>query len=378
MFDDEKKAFFYIFLLNKFITMNIKKFIKACLHLLFCLLLVYWFYNNSFIRPYAIWHRYKEIICAVLLLSVIYLNYIVLVPKYVCKSSYKIYFLLSFLLLGVISIAELQLVKTDILRCVGLSINGTSEEIRKYLYNIQFILFLRNSGFYLFFTVLGLYEQSKKKALTEKKVVLKDSGLILLMLHRENHISLNIKLISYFSHYKNRTLVHFNSGKTTSCYSSLDNLQNYLEDFCLRISKSHIITFTNIVSYNTESVTVKCKVPNRTVVLNYYKKNAQHILQVLREKVPELEEKMINKLLKNEFGNIKKDENTKFGNVNNEILEEIKKNPGINALKLYDNLHYQTSISTMRRSLKKLTDLGFIKFKGSKKTGGYSVSNSLD
>ena len=65
--------------------MNRKKFFNIGTHILFCLLFVYWFYTKSFIRPYAVGQPYKEIICALMILLTIYVNYIVLIPYFTKK-----------------------------------------------------------------------------------------------------------------------------------------------------------------------------------------------------------------------------------------------------------------------------------------------------
>jgi len=100
--------------------------------------------------------------------------------------------------------------------------------------------------------------------------------------------------VSYFSQNKNYTYIHWTIGKPSLIYSSLNYLQNYLSDYCLRINKYTIITFTNIASYNNEEVIVKDGKAKSRKTLLFSKKRAESVLSVLREKVPELEEKNAN------------------------------------------------------------------------------------
>jgi len=350
--------------------MNRKKIFNTGVHILFCLLFVYWFATHSFIRPYAINDFYKEIVSALSVLLLIYLNYIYLVPYFLKKSNHKSYIALSLLLIGVCSIAELLLVKSNIIRCVA---PIEAFDIEGYLYNILFVIFLRNSGFYLFFTVLKLYEQAKATALLEKKEALKDTGLILLPPLRGKPISINISFVSYFSQDKNNTFIHWTVGNPSAIYSSLSYIQSYLTDYCLRINKDTIITFTNIISYNNEEVIVKDGKTKSKKILPFSKKNTESILSVLRKKVPELDEKNAINSKKIQNANVNNDETHKIVNVKIAILEEIKQNPGINAVKLFENLQEKTTIHTIRRRLKELTDSGLIQFKGADKTGGYYI-----
>jgi hypothetical protein len=273
-------------------------------------------------------------------------------------------------LIVALSITELQMVKNDILRCFQ-HIDISSFDLHKHLRNVLFLIFLRNAGFYLFFTVLKLYQQVKATALIEKKEALKHDGLILLMPLRGAPVAINIKYVCYFSHEKNYTFIHNTEGKTISTYSTLSNIQEYLGDYCLRINKENVITYTNIISYNKEGVVVKWKNPHKTVTLPYYKKDAPSVLQALRKKVPELEEKSINFANKIQNGTIKEDEKKAIGTINEVILEEIKNNPGIYVIHLAQKLHEKMSLRTLKRKLNDLKKSGHIEFRGSKKTGGY-------
>ena len=135
-------------------AMTRKKILLFSAHILFCILLIKWFSENTYIRPYTVAHPYKEIIVAVLLLLVVYINYLVLIPRIFNKNKLPYYFFFSLLLLSGASVIEFYLVKSDILKCIG-----TMDEaiISLYYRNILFLIFLRYSGFYLFFTVLKFF-----------------------------------------------------------------------------------------------------------------------------------------------------------------------------------------------------------------------------
>jgi hypothetical protein len=263
------------------------------------------------------------------------------------------------------------MVKFDILQCIVFEDNTPQKLVEKYLFDTQLLIFLRNAGFYLFFTVLKLYQLTKATAEKVKVALLVQNGLIIYPPLRGEPVSININNVCFFSQRRNQTFIHFTSGKVTVIYSTLDHLQHYLGDFCLQINKGTIITYTNIISYNNEKVEILCKFPHKTMSLEFSKKYAPSVFQTLRKRVPQLEEENVITSPKIEFGNIKEDESTNIGNENNEILEEIRKNPGINATKLYEILPHHQSLRTLRRSLQELVDFEFIEFKGAPKTGGY-------
>ena len=374
----KKKSFFYFRRIKIFTFMNKNKFlhlgIRVGIHILFCLSLIYWFYTNSFIRPYAISHPYKEIICALLVLLLVYLNYLILTPYFVRNFKYKSYALFSLGATGIFALAELLIVKTDIIKCIGGS-NG-SFDINNYLFRTLFVIFLRNLSFYLFFTVLKLYLQTKEDALLEKKEVLKSTGLITLIPLRGEPISFYLNFVSYFSKSKNYTVVHSVNGKPVSVYYTLNAIKEYLNNSCLRVNKNIIITFTNIVSYNSNSVTVKENRKNSHKSFPFYTTEANEILFLLRKTVPELEEKDAFFSQKIENGTVNDGEKNKIDTLKKVVLEEIKQNPGINTLKIHENLQKKISLRTIKRRLKELTEEGLIERKGSDKTGGYFISSS--
>lgn len=190
---------------------------------------------------------------------------------------------------------------------------------------------------------------------------------------RSKPISVNIRFVSYFSQNKNYTYIHWTIGKPSLIYSSLNYLQNYLSDYCLRINKYTIITFTNIASYNNEEVIVKDGKAKSRKTLLFSKQKAASILSVLQEKVPELEEKNATFLTKIENGGVKDDENKAIGGLSRAILEEIHNNPGISVIKLAEILKEKTSLRTLERRLKELKDADKIKYEGSDKKGGYYI-----
>jgi hypothetical protein len=282
---------------------------------------------------------------------------------------------LSFIIIGVFSVVELAMVKVDILRCIGAQ--DDSFNINDYLLGVQFVVFVRNLCIYLFFTVLKLYIQTKKDALLEKKEVLKSTGFMSLTPLRGKPISININFVSYFTQNKNNTNIHSTLGKPSSVYSSLSSVQSYLEECCLRINRDTIITFTNIVSYNKNSVTVKEGKKSTNKSFPFYKNNPLGVYVTLQKKLPLLEQKDENILPQNDvFGGLngkKEGEKTNNGGLNAMILEAIQQNPGISALEIVEFFKGNVSLRTLERRLKELKEKGLIKSHRGGTGGGYSA-----
>ena len=349
--------------------MKRKNYIQVIMHILFCIALLYWFYHYSIIRPSAYADPYKEIISTIILLSILYVNLLVLIPKIYYKNRHSIYFLLSLFLVCISGAAEMWLVESNIRQCVG---NAFSEDgYKAYITSTLFIVILRNSGFYLFFTMLGLYQHTKKNALKEKKAIFKEKEIATFLRCNEASIVLNVNKMIYFQQKKERTTIHTTTGSCHSVYSTLNDIEEYLEGKCIRINRNTLVVYDKVVSFSHDHLVVKNNRRGHFISLNYYKNNPSSIFTALQKSIPHLEEKNIKNTSKNnDFdrqNEVKFDKKTEVGNVKAEILEAISKNPDINALKLFAIFHDKIKLRTLRRRLRELKDAGKIEYIGSKK-----------
>lgn len=353
--------------------MKIKQFAALILHLLFCAILIYWFYNRAIIRPYTVDYPYKEIICAVIVLVITYLNYLFLVPKLIFKNYYLSYLLVSLIVIGISGIAEIALVASDIRKCLF----GVPEaEFRIWLRGMFYMVTLRNGGFYLFFTVIGIYKYSKKCTLRKEKEILKKESTTSFLMSSGKAIALKTSKIIYFKQERNKTKIYTISGKCYAVYSSLYDLGEFYEDKCLRINRNTIVIVENIITYNKVSISVLDGNSGKLQVLDYYKEKSQHMYQILQKKLPLLDEEIVENIPKKEgFGSVKPENfynDNDFGSVNDKILEEIRLIPGINGVALSKQFS-QISVRTLNRRLVELKKENKIEFRGAPKTGGYFV-----
>jgi hypothetical protein len=353
--------------MKKFIT------VQLIVHILFCTTLLYGFCYFSVIRPGTYAHPYKEFISAIILLLIIYVNYLVFVPKIIYRNLYTLYIIVSLCLVILSGLIEMLIVKNDISSCVR---NSFSESgYKHYIYTITWMIMLRNGGFYFFFTVLGLYKNNKKIALIKDKTICNDQGVVSFLRCNGLYIVLKISKILYFQQNRNRTTIYINDGNNYSVYSSLSDIEDYLGNKCLRINRKTLVIYDNIASFSYNHIMIKDTKNTKMNSFNFFKSKCSNIYIDLQQKLPHLEQKNTTNPQKNDdFGRINTtshDEKTTHGRTNDLILEEIRKNSNIHASKLMEILKIPER--TLRRRLKELCEQGMIEFRGSNKTGGYHI-----
>ena len=354
--------------------MNKNKLTYFLGHIIFCLLLFYWFYYNSILRPACVNAMYKEIISAAIVLLLIYVNYFIAVPKLFLKNLYIKYIILSISILILFGIIEVLMVESNIAQCVR---NAFPDEdtYNSYLRSLVLLIILRDGGFYFFFTLLSLYKNQKTNTLKMENTLLQEKNTKVFLQTNGVSISFNTNKIVYFEQNENKTTLYSTYGSHYTIYSSLSDQERSFGDRCIKINRNTLVFYDKIVSFNQEYLMVKDAKNGGTTPLTFFKNNPLTVYTTLQKKLPHLEQlEAVILPQKEDFDTVKEnkdDENTKIWQCKMEILEEIKQNPGINSLKLFENLQKKISLRTLRRRLKELKADGKITYKGSDKTGGY-------
>jgi len=347
---------------------------QLIIHILFCIILPFWFIYYSTIRPSSFPHLYKEVISAIILLTALYINLFILIPKLYYRNYKLFYILLSLFLICLSGATEMWMVESNISKCVRAAFSD--RDYNHYIMHTSIMVTLRNGGFYLFFTVLGFHYYTKKNTLREKISIGKKKGIMSFIRCNNKDLVIDIDKIIYFQQKGNRTTIHTTSGKCFLVYNSLNLIEKY-SDILVRINRNAIVNYNKIISFTQNHLHIKESKHGKLVSLDYFKNNHSSIYLILQKTVPHLEKKNATILPQNGFfENVfdeKNDENNKIVIVKAKILKEIKQNPGINAIKLHKNLQTKTSIRTIKRRLKELTDSGLIQFQGADKTGGYYI-----
>ena len=344
-------------------------------HIIFCILLINWFLKNSYIRPYAINHPYREIVSAIILLLILYVNYLIFLPKIFYRNHHGLYLLVSLLVVCLSGAAELLLVESDIFLCVGKYL--PEDAYPNFIRNVLFMIILRNSGFYLFFSMLGMYRHTKKNSLKKEQALFQKKRTMIIMPQNGIPIPSEIDKVIYFEQQKNQTKIYLTTGHSYTGYSSLHDIENLMGDKCQKINRNTIVLYDNITSFSTDHLLVKDYKKSGYTPLYYFKNNPSLIYSILQKRVPHLEQpEAIILPQKEDFDGVKikiDDEKVKNDGVNAMILEEILKNGGISVIRLAAIFKDQISKSTLERRLQSLKKSGKIVYRGSDKTGGYFV-----
>ena len=370
-------------------TIRLKKIIvRTVLNVLFIIGLLYFFRNNSILRPIAKGAYYKEYLSALFLLSMIYANYLFFIPKLFQKRHYVLYFILAIGGILISSSVEILLVSSNIKSCFPASFDDT--QMKLYYINVFQLINLRNTGFLLFFFVLRIFEHERETLKKERIALAKNKGFICVPNGNENIKTISISDISYILHEKNYTYIHTIDGNRYCKYCSLSSMEELLpENLFIRVNRNAIIPLNKITRYTEDSVSI------------LYGNPAQEISFTLSEKyVPNIREKIASAgglNLSADGLNSKNDGlNGRSGGLNEGInkanLEEfmdniaynedllilcqiIAKDPSVTMKSLSDQLG--VSLKTVERRIKILKDKGILQHSGAKKNGEYVFAPSI-
>ncbi|MCL2246086.1 MAG: LytTR family transcriptional regulator DNA-binding domain-containing protein [Lentimicrobiaceae bacterium] len=242
-----------------------------------------------------------------------------------------------------------------------------------YLHSLFFLISLRDGGFYIFFTLLALYRNNQIIASNKERSLIDEQETIAFLQSNGTPVSFNINKLVYFEQRQNKTTIFTTLGTSCITYSSLADHENSFGDKCIRINRNTLVFFDKILGFDQESLTVRDSKNGGTTMLYFFKNNPLAVYTILQKRITELEKKNAEKMQKTQNDNVNNDEKHKCDDVKIGILEEIRKNPGINAIKLFKNFETKTSLPTLRRRLQELTESDLIEFKGAAKTGGYYI-----
>lgn len=365
-----------------------QKYIRFFCHFIFILGLFLCFEKYSFLRPGSYGALYKEYIVAFVLVLMLYVNYLVLIPKLYFKRIYTVFLILSLTSIFIATAIEMILVIPNITICFPTFF--TEQEIRNCILMHTFFVGFRNMAFLLFFFVLRIFEHERETLKKERIALAKNKGFICVPNGKDNMKTISISDISYILHEKNYTYIHTIDGSRYCKYCSLSSMEELLpENLFIRVNRNAIIPLNKITRYTEDSVSI------------LYGNPAQEISFTLSEKyVPNIREKIASAVglnLSVDGLNSKNDGlNGRSGGLNEGInkanLEEfmdniahnedllilcqiIAKDPSVTMKSLSDQLG--VSLKTVERRIKILKDKGILQHSGAKKNGEYVFAPSI-
>lgn len=332
--------------------------------LVFCILFLFLFVNNSMLRPSAPGIHHKEYFIGAILLVMIYTNALFLYPKYYRCHRIAQYVLLSLLCIIVTLVAEFAWIYNDV---IGELRTVLSErDAQAYFWGCTFFVFLRNAGFlavtFLLCDIIWLRHKENRydRMLAEKtgNITVEDVG--------GNTVLLKTNSIIYCEQEENYTKIYCKNNQAFTRYGSLTKTHSLLgtESF-VQINRKTIVLKKSIASYNNGMLWIlgEEKPFEVTTAYQYLFPDPIAVKQT-DEKTPDT-------------GNGGKETggeaHQKEIQKDNVIFQLVTENPGISAVQLASKS--QLSQSTTNRIIARLKKQGLIRHVGSNKTGGYEAAN---
>jgi len=196
--------------------MKRKTIIEIILHILFWVLCFDFFTKNSFLR-YHSFNIKEEYFSFSLVISIIYINYFILIPRFFTRQLFFKYFVIILLLLITITVSEFIRLKDDIRQCTFST--DISFQINALRWNF-FGIFFRNSLFVGFFTMFKIYRDAIKAY----------------KLLKENTALEKQQLITQINMVKSKVNTHFFFNTLNSIYSLALDKSDKTPDTVLNLS----------------------------------------------------------------------------------------------------------------------------------------------
>ncbi|MDR2010233.1 MAG: LytTR family transcriptional regulator DNA-binding domain-containing protein [Bacteroidales bacterium] len=361
------------------------------LHILFWIVILYFFVNYSYLRPSSQELVYKEYLCVGLIIVMVYLNYLFLIPKFLQKGRLVIYWGLAILSIFAVTVGEYFLFKSVVTKCYSGNLSG--EQFNRFM-GVQFFLYLtRITGFFLFFFVVKLYQDLSSKYIAESQAIANTTQTMAVMESDKEIKIINISDIVYLSHHKNYTYFHMITGKKYFQYISLKRVEElFPQKTCLRINKSNIIMFSQVIDYNSTLVTLNLIENEKQVSLQISTKYKEDVLSKLKKHKNShntsggSKRKNGGKKIRNGEGKMaysvdlaeEKEEKKRKSEptlLENEILAYISEHPNCKFSEIFMAINKPKR--TIERSIKNMKEIGLIEYRGANKNGGYHATEKI-
>ena len=320
--------------------------------LVFCILFLFLFVNNSMIRPTAHGILYKEYFIGSLLLLLVYINALLLYPTFYRHNRIARYVLLSLLSIAVALVVEFGWIYKDV---VGeLRQVMPERDALSYFWSCLFFVFLRDAGLiavtFLLCDITWLRHRENRldKILAEKtgSITVEDAG--------GNTVLLRTNSILYCEQEENYTKIYCKDNQAFTRYGSLTKTLSLLgTELFVQINRKTIVLKKSITSYENGMLWVSGD-GNPFEVSTAY----QHLFS---------DSATAKKNDEKTDGNPQQKENQK----ETVIYRLVAENPGISAVQLASKSKF--SQSSTNRHIARLKQQGLIRHVGSNKTGGYEA-----
>lgn len=349
---------------------NLKTIVIISLNVLFCTLVIWFFTQNSILRPYA-GSFLKEAISAMLLLGSLYANYFLLYPKIYQKHSEIIYWIAVVFISIAVAVADMAIAYPFII-----SVNGkVVEEIGFYrLFGWHLIyIFSRDLSLNIFPFLLRDRLHYRQSLAKEVQVVYRDVQKLDVTDKNSDIQLISIDEIFYCQQQRNFTVIYTVQNKSYTRLGSMRHLEQLFgEEAFIRITTTLLVPFQYIQSCQDNVVVMK-KMPweKTPTTFQLEPKTSAEITERIAEFMR----------LKDVVSGGKEGADTSVSTVGKrkpatppdekirEVLSYIENHANCNSADIIAGTKY--SLSTVERCLSELRKQGLIEHTGSKKCGGY-------
>lgn len=365
-----------------------QKIVSIFFHSCFIISVLLFFRYNSILRPIVNDAIYKEFLSALILLFMVYINYLYFIPKFFLKRKLAIFFMFFLTSICLATSLEMILVIPNIITRFPSSFN--EQNIRSCIMMQSIFVGGRDSAFLLFFFVIRIFEHEKQTLEKERIALAKNKGFICVPSGKDTLETISISDISYIIHERNYTFIHTLDGKKYVKYTSLSNIEDILPDTqFLRINRKVIIPICEIVRFSQDSVTISYGNPSQEMTFplskNFVPDLKERFASAVGLNYPDVGLNIQNDGLKIVSDGLNDGLNSADLGVflssiayNEELLSicrMIAKDPSITMKNMSEQL--QVSLKTIERKIKYLKDKGILQHSGAKKNGEYVFTSSI-
>ena len=355
--------------------------------ILFWVVTLYFFLNNSFLRPM----QSCAVECAIvgMIALVTYTEKYLLTPYILLKNKPLLYVLTLLVSVAAATAVEYSIVKPGIVSHSAASL--PKDILNDYLSGVLTNIFLRDSAFVCFFVLLHTRSILINTLKGERKMLSEKENKIVIMLSHNRLTTIDTDKIRYAQCDGNTTTIYLKNGQSYKQYISLTAVEDCLsEDKCLRINRNTLVLLNSIDCYTVNGVFLQGmesplpyyqkeseKVLSRLLIWNHRKFSKQSDSEIMRKNhdLAGLEE-------------VSDDEIRQIGGIGAEFLEENSDKSSdceqLEKVIQYIRLHPGCKISdistgtgfkfrTVERLVHDLKTDGHICYKGSKRYGGYKA-----
>lgn len=350
------------------------KIIIILLNILFCAAVLWFFSNHSLLRPYT-GSYLKECISASFLLGSLYANYFLLYPKLYQKYPHIVYWLSLVLIALITCLIDLAIAYPNIMYCNGEIIQFVGPF---YFWSTTlFFIFSRNLALNFLPFLLAERNHIQQSLDNEVKIVYQDVRK-LDVTNKDNNIRLvDIEDIFYCHQQGNFTEIRTVQNVKYTRLGSMKHLEQLFgEEEFIRITTTVLVPFRYLDSCNDNTVIMK-KMPweKEPTVFKLEPKTQEKITGKIEEVIlkHETEVEPQSTLEQPVQPKAKRKPITPPEEKIEIVLSYIEKHPNCNT----GDIIAETKIplSTVERCVSVLKKRGQIKHSGSKKKGGYTITN---